>query len=86
MHPMADRITAPALTDDQLKVELRLAADLLGQYRSWDSIQIILDLLRRPLPEETRVLLHEAKDMLHLYQDDRAENFLRAACDTVAGV
>jgi hypothetical protein len=84
IQPMNDRITEPALGNDELKSNLWEAMDKLGQYRGWDSIQIVSNLLRRPLPEETRVLLHEAKDMLYTYQDDKAHEMLRTAFDTVA--
>jgi hypothetical protein len=40
--PMTDRLTEPALCTDELRNSLLKALHLLEQYRSQDSIQIIL--------------------------------------------
>jgi hypothetical protein len=80
---MTDRLTEPALCTDELRNSLLKALHLLEQYRSQDSIQIILELLRHPIPEEVRVLLHESRDRFYLYLDDEAAEALREAIDAV---
>jgi CheY-like chemotaxis protein len=75
----AETVEEDTLDQERLQANLRQALEALEDFRSKESAQIVSELLRHHIPDETRNLLCQVKDRLQVYEDDEAETLLRSA-------